>query len=101
MLDLFFGHAPGQLVIGFAIAQVKAGFQLRAEAIANVGGDALAAAAGVVLIAIGVRVGQRHVVVEVAQHLPRTDLTLLICTACFITHLQRCSVVAGVSDVVD
>jgi hypothetical protein len=54
MLDVGFGHAACQFVIGFAIAQVEAGFQLWTEAITDIGCDAFAAASGMVLIAVGV-----------------------------------------------
>ena len=102
MLDIVFGHAPGQFVIGFAIAQVEAGFQLRAEAIADVGGNAFAVASGVVLIAVSVGICQGDVVVQIPQHLPGTDLTFLIAIAArFVAHLQGRRVVAGMGNVVD
>ncbi|MNK64567.1 hypothetical protein D3C87_838110 [compost metagenome] len=55
-----------------------------------------------VLIAIGICIGQRHVVIEVAEHLPGADLALLIAVAAGgIAHLQFRRVVAGVADVID
>ena len=102
MLNAFFGHAPGQLIVGFAIAQIEAGFQLRTEAIADIGCNAFAAACGMVLIAVGVGVSQRDVVIEIPEHLSGTDLAFLIAVAaCFVAYLQRCGIVAGMGDVID
>ncbi|MNJ71282.1 hypothetical protein D3C77_678050 [compost metagenome] len=69
MLDLRFGQAPSQVVLGFPVTQVEAGFQIRIEAITDIGGDALAAAAAVLLITIVLGVGQGYVIVQIAQHL--------------------------------
>ena len=44
VFDLLFGNPACELVIGFAITQIKACFQLRAETIANIGRDAFAVA---------------------------------------------------------
>ncbi|MNF76968.1 hypothetical protein D3C84_590950 [compost metagenome] len=102
MLDGVFGHAAGEVIVGRTMAQVEARFQVRVEAITEVGDDALAVAGGVILIAVGAGIGQGHVVVEVAQHLPGTDLALLITVAaCRVAHLQFRRVVAGMANVVD
>ncbi|MNP34460.1 hypothetical protein D3C76_1277480 [compost metagenome] len=81
VLDGVLGDPAGEVVVGLAVAQVEARFQVRVEAITEVGDDALAVAGGVILIAVGAGIGQGHVVVEVAQHLPGTDLALLIAVA--------------------
>ena len=96
------GHATGEVVVGLAIAEIEAGFQIRVEAIAEVGDQAFALAGGVVLIAVGVGIGQRHVVIEIPQHLPGADLALLIAMAAGgVAHLQLRRGVTGVADVID
>ncbi|MNE18000.1 hypothetical protein D3C80_1110020 [compost metagenome] len=88
VLDLRLGQTPGQLVVGFPVAQVEAGFQVRVETVADVGGNALAVAAGMVLIAVVIGIGQGQVVVQVAQHLAGADLALHIAVAAsFVAHL--------------
>lgn len=102
VLDRILGDPPGKLVIGLAMAEIEPGFQIRIEAIPEVGDDPLALAGRVVLIAIGARIGHRHVVVEVAQHLPGADLPLLVAVATgYVAHLQQRRIVASVADVVD
>ncbi|MCY1430904.1 hypothetical protein D9M71_468620 [compost metagenome] len=102
VLDLFLGQASGQVILGFPVAQVEAGFQAWAEAITDIGGDALAAAAAVLLVTIVLRIGQGHVVVQIAQHLTGADLTLGIAAAAqFIAHLQGRGIMAGMGDVID
>ena len=102
VFDGMLGHATGEVVVGLAIAEVEAGFQIRVEAIAEVGDQAFALAGGVVLIAVGVGIGQRHVVIEISQDLPGADLALLIAMAAGgVTHLQFRRGVTGVADVID
>ena len=102
MLDGVLGHPPGEVVVGLAIAQVEACFQVRVEAIAEVGDHALAFAGRVVLVAVCAGIGRGHVIIEVAQHLPGADLALLIAVAAHgVAHLQQRCVVAGVADVID
>ncbi|MNH12796.1 hypothetical protein D3C79_723480 [compost metagenome] len=102
VLDLLLGQASSQIVLGFAVAQVKAGFQVRVETVADVGGDALAAAAAVILVTVVFGIGQRYVVVQVTQYLAGTDLALGVAAAAdLVAQLQRCGVAAGVGDVVD
>ncbi|MNT31735.1 hypothetical protein D3C72_1675830 [compost metagenome] len=102
MFDLRFGQAPSQVVLGFPIAQVETRFQIRIETVTDVGGNPLAAATAVLLIAIVLSVSQGHVVVQVTQDLARTDLALGIAAAAhFIANLQRRGVVTGVGDVIN
>ena len=89
-------------MLGFAVAQVEARLQILIEAIAEVGGHALAFARRVILIAIGVAVGEGEVVVEITQHLGGGDVAFLVAMAAgFIAQLQLGRGVAGVGDVVD
>ncbi|MNM71862.1 hypothetical protein D3C81_835380 [compost metagenome] len=102
MLDLFFGQAPGQVVFGLPVAQVETRFQVRVEAVADIRGDTLGAATAVRLIAVVFRIGQSHVVIEVAQHLARADVPMLVAAAAdLVPHLQWCGIVAGMGHVVD
>ncbi|MCY1396348.1 hypothetical protein D9M71_113170 [compost metagenome] len=102
VLDGMLGHASREVVVGLAVAQVEARFQVRVEAITEVGDHALALAGRVVLVAVGVCVGHGHVVIEVTQHLSGADLTLLITvTARCVAYLQLRRVVAGMTDVID
>ena len=102
VLDLVFGQAPRQFVFSFPVAQVEAGFQVGVEAVTDIGGNALGAAAAVRLVAVIFRIGQGHVIVEIAQHLARTDVPMLVAAAAdLVAHLQCRRVVAGVGDIVD
>ncbi|MCY1413240.1 hypothetical protein D9M71_286670 [compost metagenome] len=102
VLDGVFGHPSREIVVGLAVAQVEACFQVGVEAIAEVGDDTLALAGRVVLIAVGVGVGHGHVVIEGAEHLSGADLALLIAvTARCVAYLQLRRVVAGMADVID
>ncbi|MNL36332.1 hypothetical protein D3C87_1584070 [compost metagenome] len=54
VFDGVLGYPTGEVVVGLAVAQVEAGFQVRVEAITEVGDHALAVAGRVILIAIGI-----------------------------------------------
>lgn len=68
--DLAAGEFAGGVVGRLAVTEIEAGFQIRIEAVAEVGGHALAGGGALVLITVGFRVGQADVVIGIPSTWP-------------------------------
>ncbi len=96
------GQAAGRVVLGLAVAQDQARAEVRAELPAEVGHRALAAAAGVRLVAVGAAVDQVEVVVEVARDAAHAQAGIAVAeAAAFQPQLGAGRIQAAAADVVD
>lgn len=68
--DLVAREFAGGVVGGFAVAEIKAGFQVRVETVAEVGRYTFAGAGALVLVAVGLGVSEADVVIGIPSTWP-------------------------------